>query len=42
MKHNYFPPISHRADLLGVAPFLRNFKGRGYRRRAVKRERVSL
>ena len=42
MRHNDFSPRGHRVVLLRVTPFLRDCKGRGYRRRAVKRERVSL
>ena len=33
-RHDDFSPRSHRAVSLQVAPFLRDCKGRGYRRRA--------
>ena len=39
MRNDDFSPGSHRAVSLQVAPFLRDFKGRGYRRRADQKEK---
>ena len=39
MRHDDFPPRSHRAVSLQVASFLRDCKGRGYRRRSDQKEK---
>ena len=39
MRNDDFSPRSHRAVSLQVAPFLRDCKGRGYRRRADQKEK---
>ena len=39
MRNDDFSPGSHRAVSLQVAPFPRDCKGRGYRRRADQKEK---